>query len=226
MIRIDHFSLAIQNVYEASDRLRKETGLGFYDGGYSASGTASRIFPLGGPCYIQLEGIVAVRDLANPANKALQLLRDQVSKGDCFRGFALGTDSLEELQIEAQRLKLPVTSNPAAGRTLSDGSHVVVSGAGSATDHWPRGLPIWNYFHEPGRHPAGRPVLSMPGLIQPLGLAEVELGGDEDEVTRWIGPTAALLPLRFSKKAPGVHSLTIRAATGNVRIERPSVNGI
>jgi hypothetical protein len=58
MIHIDHISIHCVDLYEASDRLRKESGLGFYDGGwFPANGSANKIFPIGGPNYIEVGSV-------------------------------------------------------------------------------------------------------------------------------------------------------------------------
>jgi hypothetical protein len=136
MIRVDHISMAVRNVYEAAHQLREETGLGFYDGGWSASGLASRIFPLGPGFYLQMEGIVDTTLLSQQKAGPLRLFHDQTAKGDCLRGFAMGTETMAELEAIAARLKVPVASNPTAGRILPDGQRLVASGVGSVTQLW------------------------------------------------------------------------------------------
>ena len=59
MIHIDHIAIGCTDLYEASDRMRKETGLGFYDGGwFPPAGIANKIFPLGGQTYMEIESVV------------------------------------------------------------------------------------------------------------------------------------------------------------------------
>jgi len=36
MYTISHFMISARNLYESADRFRRETGIGFYDGGYFA----------------------------------------------------------------------------------------------------------------------------------------------------------------------------------------------
>jgi hypothetical protein len=224
MIRVDHISMAVQNVYEAANRLREETGLGFYDGGWSTAGLASRIFPLGPGCYLQMEGIVDATALTAQKTGALRLFHEQTAKGDCLRGFAMGTGTLAELEAVGARLKLPVTSNPTAGRMLPDGERLVVSGVGSVTQLWPKGLPNWNYFPEATRHPSGQPVVPVPGLVKPLGLAGLELGGDERAMAEWIGVAPASLKMAFDGKGPGVRGFGVQTERGVVWVRRRSVN--
>ena len=226
MIRVDHISLAVKNVYEAAARLREQTGLGFYDGGYTTTGIASRIFPLGETCYLQVEGIVDATALSKQMDGPLRLFHKQVSAGECFRGFALGVDTLEELEREARRLKLPVNSNPASGRILPNGDRVTASGVGSVADLWPRGLPNWNFFPDSAKHPSGQPVSWAPGLVKPLGIAEIELGGTEQTLTPWVGVPLAELKLRLDGNGPGIRAVSVRTEQGIVKISRPSVNDV
>ena len=56
---LDHYQLSTRNIYESAQKLREETGLGVYDGGFFAGqGMANRIFPLGGITYLELGGII------------------------------------------------------------------------------------------------------------------------------------------------------------------------
>ncbi len=43
-MHLDHISISTTNLYYGAHRLRLETGLSFYDGGFFAGGNANRIF--------------------------------------------------------------------------------------------------------------------------------------------------------------------------------------
>ena len=224
MIRLDHFSLAVKNVYEAADRLRAATGLGCYDGGWTETGSGSRIFPLGGKTYLQMEGIVDVYALQDPKNEGVKTFYRQVAEGDRFRGFALGVDSLEELQAIAKERKLQTPITPKGGRILPDGHKLVAAGVGSTAELWSKGLPIWNFFPDMTTHPSGQPVIASPGLRRPMGIAWIEVGGSEAEMNRWIGQPASSLKIRFNGKAPGLYAVAVATETEEVVIQRKAIN--
>jgi hypothetical protein len=225
MIRIDHISMSVRNVFEAAHQLREETGLGFYDGGWTIGGIASRIFPLGGNCYLLMEGIVDATALSKQSSGPLRLFHDQVSKGDCFRGFTMATDTMAELEQEAARLKLPVTQpNPNGGRMMLNGDKVLAAGLGGVGELWSKGLPNYNFFVDMTTHPSGHPVIVAPELVKPLGLAEVEVGGPEKELGDWLGMPPSSLKFKFDGKGPGVRSISVQTDRGPIRISRRSVN--
>ena len=66
MIRIDHFSISATNIFQASNDLRKETGLDFFDGGYFPGGNANKIFPLGGQTYLEVGGFIDAYVASDP----------------------------------------------------------------------------------------------------------------------------------------------------------------
>ncbi len=220
MIHIDHLSLAARNLYEASYRLRKETALGFYDGGWTESGLASKIFPLGGGAYLQVEGIVDVSAVNDPATPGVRRFYDAVAGGEHFRGLGLRVDSMEELEEIAKQRGSRVYMNLDTGRIRSDGSRIVVAQTPSIGESWTRGMPNWFFFPELNTHPSGQPVVAVPGLVAPRGLAWVEVGGTETEMTRWLGMPASNLPLRFNGRRLGIHAIAVNRDNGEIVIRR------
>lgn len=225
MIHIDHISLAARNLYEASDRLRAETGLGFYDGGWTESGLASKIFPLGGAAYLQVEGIVDVSAVDDPARPGVRRFYDAVAGGEHFRGLGLRVDSMEELEEIAKRRGSRVYMNPEAGRIRPDGSRIVVAQTPSIGESWSHGMPNWFFFPELATHPSGQRIVAVPDLVAPGGLAWIEVGGTEAEMTKWLGMSASNLPLRFNGGMPGIHAISVKSEKGEIVLQRnPVIN--
>jgi hypothetical protein len=225
MVHLDHIVLATQDLYEASFRLRKETGFGFYDGGWTDAGVGSKIFPLGPATYIQLSSLVNPFALADAAKPAAKRFYDSVAGGDRFTSFNLRVDTMEELQQIAQQhnFKAPVV-NTSGGRMRPDGQRIVTSGVPSAADNPPAGMPMWYHFPEFSSHPSGQPVEPAPGLLKPLGVAWAEIGGTEADMTKWLGMPASNLPFRFNGKALGIYAIGVKTDKGEVVIRRKSMS--
>ena len=87
---LDHYQLSTRNIYMSAQKLREETGLGFYDGGYfEASGVANKIFPLGDGTFIEVEGVVDAGMIEkNPGTKRFH---ERTTEGECFSSFACGS---------------------------------------------------------------------------------------------------------------------------------------
>lgn len=225
MLHHDHISLVVQDVFEAANKLRDETGIGYYDGGWNSGGMGNRIFPLGNGVYIQMSGIVNPYLLKDPKNKGLQLTYKLAEDGERFRGFALGVDSEDELAKYAAMHGGTVTHpNPAGGRILCDGRHLTAMGFTNMEQAWNKGLPIFNYFPDRSMHPSGQPLIPYPGLRKPLGIAWMEVGGTQKDMEDWIGQPASTLNLRFNGKAPGLYAIAVKTETTEVEIRRKAIN--
>ncbi len=222
MALFDHVSLAARNLYEAAFRLRAETGLGFYDGGWSPGGLGAKVFPLGAGAYLIVEGLVDPLAAANPANPTAVQFLDGVRAGDVFRGFALRAETPEALSAIAIRLNEPPPKPPGAtGRLQTDGERLLSSAAPTPPRAWPRGLPIWNHFPDMPRHPSGQPVSVAPKLVRPRGVAWIEVGGDRKTMERWLDGPIAGVETRFNDRSPGLYALGVRTSGGEVVIRRP-----
>ncbi len=215
---IDHISIAARNFYETAHAIRAQTGLGFYDGGFTAGGSASKIFPLGGGAYLVVEGLVDPFAIEDPKNVGARQLHDSVAKGDVFRGFSLRAQSMAELGAIAARHRWPAPTPATMGRLRNDGSRLPAAGVPPVDLAWPQGFPNWNVFPESETHPSGQPVIPAAGLVRPEGVAWLEVGRLKSDMDRWIGIDSARLPLRFNGRAPGVYALAVRAGGREVVI--------
>src|SRR5882724_5991067 len=216
-MHLDHYMIGVGNIYMAAHKLREETGLGFYDGGFfpNGAGMANKIFPLGGGTYIELNGIVDAGMLDTPNGKAMA---ERTAKGEYFGLLAMRVDTKEEMEEIAKRHNSTVNTG---GRTRPDGPPVKWLSTPSGASQ--KGRVNW-YCHEEriNMHPSGQPVVPGPGLVTPLGLAWLEVGGTEQEMTDWIGQPASNFPYRFNGKAHGLYALAVKTEKGEVVIRRRS----
>src|SRR4051812_37559646 len=104
MIYVDHVCLGTRNLWEGTERLRTETGLGFYEGGWFPKlGLANKIFPTGGDTYTG-GGSVVVVNKKETGNPAPRFFRKKGRAGDVFIGWSPGVDSGEEFKHLAKPL--------------------------------------------------------------------------------------------------------------------------
>jgi hypothetical protein len=225
MIHIDHIAIGCTDLYEASDRMRRETGLGFYDGGwFPPIGIANKIFPLGGQTYMEIESIVNAKKI-NPNAPGNNFFAKAMTSGeDVFTGLCLGVDSMEELEDLAKRHKSIIPDPHLGTRIRSSGTQFLAYQTPPAQDCWPKGLPNWYFFTEMTLHPSGQPTEPFPGLHRPIGLSYVELGGTEQEMTEWLGVPASTMPFKFNGKTKGVYAIAVKTEDGpEIVIRRKNV---
>ena len=213
---IDHWQISSRNLYVSAHKLREETGLGFYDGGFLSPVIANKIFPLGGGAYIEINGVVDAGAVSDPKTPGAKAYMDRTVKGDCFSLIAMRVDTLAELEQIAKRHRSTVSQG---GRTRPDGPPVkwFSTPAGAA----PAGRVNW-YCHEDRQymHPSGQPAISAPGLVTPRGVAWLEMGGTEKEMDEWIGQPSAPFGYRFNGKAHGLYAIAVKTDKGEVVIRR------
>jgi hypothetical protein len=217
MIHIDHIAITAVDLYEASDRLRRESRLGFYDGGWFPSGgSANKIFPIGGPNYIEV-GSTTNPAKRKPGNPMADYMNKALASGeDAFTGLCLGVDSMEELQDLAKRHKSIIPDPHLGTRVRSSGMQFLAYQTPPAQECWPKGLPNWYYFTDMTLHPSGQPTEPFPGLHRPTGIKYLEMGGTEKEMTEWLGVPASTMPFKFNGKAKGIYSVAINTEDGEV----------
>jgi Glyoxalase-like domain len=219
MIEIDHICLGVQNVYEGAHRLRDETGLGNYDGGwFPMSGLANRIVPLGDHTYIEVEAVVDAHKIADPSSTACWF-HDQVKDGDVYIGWCARTDSMAELEAVAKRLNVEVITTML--KRTPDGAQIGAPRAPAAVTAWKAGVPNFFFFPDMTRHGSQKPVTG-PGRTIPRGLAWMEVGGSAEEMSDWLGQRADTLALRFNGDVPGLYAVAVKTDTGEIVIRRPN----
>jgi hypothetical protein len=219
MIRLDHMCLGVPELADGVRRLAAETGLGSYEGGvFEEHGLGNTIFPLGGDVYVEVEAVVDPTRAPEPAGWFGRATRGGL---DQWMFWSLRTDTLEELHEVAERLGGEVARVP--GRTEPNGGRrtlTSVPGGPLLLDLWRKGLPNWYYRPDPATNPARRPVsagsTAPANPRTPVGVAWIEVCGDEKEIVRHVGEeTFERLPLRVvGGDEPGLLAVAVRLADG------------
>ncbi|HYI23536.1 MAG TPA: VOC family protein, partial [Candidatus Limnocylindrales bacterium] len=193
MHRIDHVCIGARNLYEGAARLRDETGLDSYDGGWNpSSGIAQRIVPLGRHCYIEINSVIdhdtATRHFYGAWYEAV--FADAVRE-DRFLGWVIAVDNMDELHAIADRIGEPIAAEGkwenglelAWKRRLPDGrSHRNENVPDDRHHRWPLGLPMFMHWpDEANDHPDTiGDVGPVRHRVRPDGISWVEVG---DEAT-------------------------------------------
>ena len=215
MIHIDHICLGCQNLYEAAARLRRETKLNNYDGGWGSIGNALRVVPLGNHQYLEVESII---DQKGAAGKPMaEYFMQRTVSGDALIGWVLRLDTLDELTGIAERIGRTTNVGPFTARLKPDGTAVQVCATPNSIEAWPKGLPNFVYWPETTIHPGNEKAHHW---IQPSGISWVEIGGEAGAIREWIGAGAGDLPLRFVGGEPGVRAVAIKTSVGEILIRR------
>ena len=230
MIHFDHICLVAQNVYEATFRMSKETGLGNYDGGFFPKyGLGHKVIPLADDIFIEVESVVDHMALRN-GNPVAKLYEAQTMEGDRFLGWCLRADTMEEMHKFAAHHGVTVdekTLSVDTARQMMNGNRGVALQTPSALSAWPQGKPNL-YFKPPGSvHAASLPVEPGTGRVKGQGLAWIEVGESEKELSAWLGdlvaPSSFPFQVRYNGKSSGLHALGVKTSAGIVEIRRPSV---
>ncbi len=89
-------------------------------------------------------------------------------------------------------------------------------------DPWRAGKPTWCCWENRlYAHPSGQPVVNAPGLVQPAGVAWIEMGGTKTQMQTWLGENPDDFKMTFNGKSPGVYAIGIKTDSGDVEIRRP-----
>ena len=217
-IRVDHISLAVQNLYEGSARFQAETGFGVGEGGWFPTlGGANRIAPLGDDTYIEIESVIDPFEIQR-GNPGAVWFSKQVVDGDVFAGWSCRVSSRDEFEQIAKRLKSDIVVGPL--RSRPDGSVMIATRVPDSMKTWRKGLPSFFYTPDLAHHPSRVPVESVN---KPTGLAWMEVGGTEAEMSDWLGIPASTLPLRFVGGSHGLYAVGVNSARGVVEIRRKPI---
>ena len=221
-IHLDHFSISSPNLLYGAHRLRLESTLSFYDGGHFLNGDhANRIFPLGANTYLELGGIVNAQSVADPKTRPWWYDKVQ-TVGECFTGFGLRVDTLDELREVARKKRYEIAQAPIT-RIWPNGYVLRAFSAPSTLTSWPKGLPNWYWFEDFPMHPSGQPPSTAPKITRPDGIAWIEVGGTDKELYDWLDVPAGTFPFRFNGKLPGLYAIGVKTMKGGeIVIRRPS----
>ena len=204
-LRIDHVLYAVRDLDAAGAEFAERHGLASLPGGrHPGWGTANRIIPLG-ESYLELIGVVDPEEAA--AAGIGTAVQQATAGGDRLLGWCVATDDLEAV---ARRLDLTIVPG---SRTRPDGSTVSWRLAGVDVGLADGALPFFiEWDGPPDLHPG---AASADHRCEPLGIAWVEVTGDEQRVRDWLGEDSNL-PVRVTAGPPSLARVAIATADGEI----------
>lgn len=226
---LDHIHMGCANVYTTALDLMKTTRIGHYDGGFGGNITiGQRTMPLGYGCYLEIESIVDPFATADVSRRPWWYKRAVALKSPIFSGVCLRVNTMEELREIARRhggavnAKMSIRTPP-GGPRVKCWDAPQVSGA----DPWESGKPTWCCWENRlYMHPGGQPVINAPGLVEPRGVAWLEMGGTKAQMQDWLGQHPDELKMKFNGKSPGLYAIGVSTDAGEVEIRRPSATAV
>jgi Glyoxalase-like domain len=228
---LDHIHMGCTNVYTTAFDLTKSTKIGHYDGGFVGNITVGhKSVPLGGSgVYIEIESIVDPFATADVTKRPWWYKRAVAVKSPIFSGVCLRVNTMDELSEIAKRHG--GTIRPTIGfRTPPEGPEVKFWDAPYAprmADPWETGKPTWCCWEDRlYMHPSGQPVINAPGLVEPMGVAWMEMGGTKAQMQEWLGQTPDDLHMKFNGKSLGLYAIGVSTDVGEVVMRRPSATGV
>ena len=201
-MQLDHVLFAVA----ASDapRVLERYGLEQYEGGrHPGWGTANWIVPLG-DAYVEL--VVVVDEREARASVFGRWVGESAQGGGGPIGWAVRPDDLD---ATAARLGLEIA---AGSRTTPAGKRIEWRSAGideAASRPW---LLFFIEWREPAAFP-GATATQNPAVVR------VELEGDADELSAWLGSHS--LPFEVRPGDAGVTAVVLEGASGAVKLARP-----
>ena len=228
---LDHIHIGCANVYTTAFDLTKATKIGHYDGGFSGNVTVGhKSMPLGGSgVYIEIESIVDPFATADVTKRPWWYKRAVAVKSPIFSGVCLRVNTMDELSEIAKRhggsIRPKATiSTPPEGPPAKfwDAPY-----ASAMADPWETGKPTWCCWEDRlYMHPSGQPVINAPGLVEPMGVAWMEMGGTKARMQEWLGQDPDDLHMTFNGKSLGLYAIGVSTDAGEVVIRRPSATGV
>jgi glyoxalase-like protein len=228
MATLDHIHIGSANVYTTAHDLMKATKLGHFDGGFDSSViVGSKIVPLG-DSYLEIASLVDPFAAADAAKRPWWYTRAVAVKSAIFSGVCLRVNTMAELAEIAKRHGGAVRPSPQTF-TPPDGPPQMFRDAPyspGARDPWESGKPTWCCWEDRlYMHPSGQPVVNAPGLVEPTGIAWMEMGGTKADMQQWLGQNPDDLRMTFNGKSPGLYAIGVKTDAGVVEIRKPSATG-
>lgn len=201
MLAFDHAVIAVADLDEAAERIRRSHGLGSLPGGrHPGHGTGNRIIPLG-PDYLEL---MAVLDPTEAATSPMgRWVADVTRGGDRLGALCLRTSDIEDLATRLGLAPFPMSRRTPNGETLS---WRLVGLEAALRD----GLPFfiqWDTDSLPGEARCSH-------AVEPSGIRWVEFGGDQTRFEEWVGPHD--LDIRLLPGRPGPMRVAVNTDRGEI----------
>jgi hypothetical protein len=206
VLELDHVLIAVSDLAAAARKIEARHGLASFEGGrHPGWGTANRIVPLG-ETYLELVAVVDESEAAqSPFGRWVAGVHPKLAQPF---GWTVRTHQLDDV---ARRLGLTVDAGSRAGR---DGQLVQWRLAGIEQAAAEPSLPFFiEWAH--GTSPPGRaPATHRAGPVQ---LAKLQLDGDADRLTAWLG--GHRLPITVRPGAPAVAAIVLAGAAGEIALD-------
>ena len=227
---LDHIHIGCANVYTTAFDLTKTTKLGHYDGGFAGNITIGhKSVPLGSGAYIEIESLVDPFATADATKRPWWYKRAVAVKSPIFSGVCLRVNTMDELGEIAKRHGGTIRPK-ATIRTPPEGPPAKFWDAPYASgmaDPWETGKPTWCCWEDRlYMHPSGQPVINAPGLVEPMGVAWMEMGGTKARMQEWLGQNPDDLHMKFNGKSLGLYAIGVSTDVGEVVIRRASATGV
>lgn len=197
MTRIDHVVLATGDLELGAAQLLAEHGLASAPGGrHPDFGTSNRLVPMEEQ-YLEL---VAVTDPERAASCAFGRAVAALARPGEIGLLAVCLEA-SDLEAVAARLGLPIESGR---RTSPDGARVSWRTVGFNQAFSPSRLPFFISWDTGSTHPSH---MAVADRAKSARFTRVELGGDREQITAWLG--APVPNLVLTGGPPGVHRVEI-----------------
>jgi hypothetical protein len=226
---LDHIHMGCANVYTTAFDLMKATRIGHYDGGFAGNVTVGhKTMPLGGGAYLEIESLVDPFATMDANKRPWWYTRAVAVKSPIFSGVRLRVTTMDELTEIARRHGGTIRPTSTI-RTPPEGPEVRFRDTPYTprmADPWQTGKPTWCCWENRlYMHPSGQPVINAPGLVDPMGVAWLEMGGTKAQMQEWLGQNPDDLHMTFNGRSAGLYAIGVKTDVGDVEIRRPSATG-
>lgn len=205
-MELDHVLIAVADLATAARHLEARHGLASIEGGrHPGWGTANRIVPLG-ETYLELVAVIDEAEAAqSPFGRWVAGAHPELAQ---TLGWAVRTHQLDDV---ARRLGLTVEagSRAARGGRLQRWRLAGVEQAAAEPS-----LPFFIEWGQDTPLPGRAPATHRAGSVE---IAELQLDGDADRLTAWLG--AHRLPITVRPGLPAVTSVVLAGAAGEIVLD-------
>ncbi len=207
MLAFDHLIVTTTDVRALAATFRELTGLAAVEGGrHPGHGTGNWLVPLG-DAYVELLAVVDEAEARTSPFGRWVLERDQ-------HGLAMVCLRTDDADTTAARLDRTATP---MSRVTTDGTELRWRLVGLDDAVSPAALPFFIQWDlaDASQHPGRTDVRHD---VTPHGITGLDLGGDPDRLSAWLGPHD--LPVRLVGGEPGPDRATIATDAGPVVLTR------